>query len=530
MSTTEFSLPEEVTAMIDRLVKRSGGSKRVRTDVRRELTAHFQDALEGCPPEEIQGKVAKLIAEFGDTQLLGTLIRRAKRRCKSPMERFFGIALKGTLSILILAIGAVLVQGWLAERDFRQGMAALDKKGFISSSSQLQSLRTKNTVFYSGPIEESASAFLLGLPKQAVKLLGDHAKLIEKLQTAPEERAALTPDIRTWVSVNQPLLDQAHAAAALPPTPIEQIIAITHLDGMPDQVKGPEIETMDLIDGLILESWARYSDGRVDDAVSSCEAGLQLVEHLRDFPQLISQMMAIALESDLFRLLGWMHDPNLFSDENSARLLPHALRAEYERSALAQALCADSLAGRKLFHSGEGFLGSSSTSLSLRAANWFFAHLYFSPLFRFISAPDELGYFEWFDKAAQCLNGPYYTMQDCRTSIPSVKQIPRTRMLTRFIGFNITPDILVEQAFCEARAALLRTVLRLELYERANGAYPAALAALPVETYPDFYVDPFTGKPLTYTLSGDTFQLYSVGPDGNDSNGASDGDDIVWGK
>lgn len=66
MSTTEFSLPEEVTALIERLVKRSGGSKRVRMDVRRELTAHFQDALEGCSPEEIQGKVAKLIAEFGD--------------------------------------------------------------------------------------------------------------------------------------------------------------------------------------------------------------------------------------------------------------------------------------------------------------------------------------------------------------------------------------------------------------------------------------------------------------------------------
>ncbi|HPO14805.1 MAG TPA: hypothetical protein PLI09_15295 [Candidatus Hydrogenedentes bacterium] len=530
MPTPEFSLPEEVTALIERLAKRSGSSKRVRMDVRRELTAHFQDALTGCPTEEIEHQTTKLIAEFGDPELLGTLIRQAKRRCKSPLERFLSIAIKGTIVILLLALGAALVQGWLAERDFQQGMAALDKKGFISNCSQLRSPHPKDTEYYSGPINKSAAAFLLGLPKQAVKLLVDHAKLIEKFQTAPEERAALTPDIRTWVSANQPLLDQARAAAALPPTPMEQIVAITRLEGMPDQVTGPEIEAMDLIEGLLLESWVYFIDGRVDDAVSSCETALQLIEHLRDFPQLISQMIAISLESDTFQILSWMHDPNLFSEAHSARLLPHTLRAEYERTALAQALCANSLGGRKLFHSGEGFLESGSKPLSLRATNWFFAHLYFSPLFRFLSAPDELGYFEWFDKAAQCLNGPYYTMEDCRQKIPSAKQIPRTQMLTRIIGVNITPDILVEQTFSEARAALLRTILRLEQYKRAHGTYPSELVTLPAEAFPDFYTDPFTGKPLTYTLSGDTFQLFSLGPDGKDSSGAPDGDDIVWGK
>ena len=50
-----------------------------------ELAAHFEDELRDCKTtEEKQTKTKQLIEDFGDPKLLAVLLRRAKKRCRSP--------------------------------------------------------------------------------------------------------------------------------------------------------------------------------------------------------------------------------------------------------------------------------------------------------------------------------------------------------------------------------------------------------------------------------------------------------------
>ncbi len=77
------SVPAIVQETIDRVVKKMRYRKKARADVRAELQAHFEDALADCrTPEKQQERAEELIGDFGDAQVLGTLIRRAKKRCR----------------------------------------------------------------------------------------------------------------------------------------------------------------------------------------------------------------------------------------------------------------------------------------------------------------------------------------------------------------------------------------------------------------------------------------------------------------
>lgn len=534
MTEDDYALPDEVAAFVDGLAHRIGGRRSVRNEVRRELMAHFEDALEECGAADRPNRAAALLTEFGDPQLLGTLIRRAKKRCRPPWERFLIAFLKFSSAALLLLIAAALVQGQVAEKNFREGLAALERKGLIASSSQLRSPRPADTVYFNGPPRESAAAFLLGLNQERNTPLDEVGTVLEPLQNAPKDAAKLVPRMRELTASLRPLLDKARAAAALPPTPMAQVVALTHLDGAPEDVTFPELQAMDLLQALLLDAWVQYSDGKTEEAAGSFECAFQLIEHLRDFPTLISQLIASSAESTAFTMLGWMQAPAFLPEEGSAKLLPHANRAEYERSAMAQALTVESLRGRTLFQGGKEFLVSASSAqtapLSRRAANWFLAHLYFTPPFRFLSAPDKLGYFEYFQQASQCFDGPYFAMRERCRQIPSAKSIPRTRILTRLVYTAISGGLEIDQAACEAHAALLRTAVHLERYKRLNGQYPPDLAALSPIACPDSYTDPFTGQALHYARSETAFTLDSAGPDIRNAAAPSMRQPIVWGE
>ena len=79
--TNQSDLPQVAVEYIDSVIKAMKYRKKVRAEVRKELTAHFADALAGCEADEEKQQVAEeLIAEFGDVKLLAKLMRRAKKR------------------------------------------------------------------------------------------------------------------------------------------------------------------------------------------------------------------------------------------------------------------------------------------------------------------------------------------------------------------------------------------------------------------------------------------------------------------
>jgi len=94
----------------------------------------------------------------------------------------------------------------------------------------------------------------------------------------------------------------------------------------------------------------------------------------------------------------------------------------------------------------------------------------------------------------------------------------------------IASDAQAEAGF---RGATL--VVALERYRRVHAAYPESLDALVPDELDSAAEDPFTGSAFVYKRVGGDYQLYSLGGNQRDDNGAtipegrsrSDGDDIV---
>jgi hypothetical protein len=82
-----MKLPTCAEEYINLIVEKMRYRRKVRRDVQRELTAHFEDGLKDCQTDEDKEKKARqLITDFGDISLLALLLRRAKIRCR-PLWR-----------------------------------------------------------------------------------------------------------------------------------------------------------------------------------------------------------------------------------------------------------------------------------------------------------------------------------------------------------------------------------------------------------------------------------------------------------
>jgi predicted nucleotidyltransferase len=108
--TNPIDLPQVAIDYIDSVIKHMKYRRKVRADVREELTAHFIDALADCENDDERQKAAqKLIAEFGDAKLLGKLLRRAKKRCR-PLWRTVVARTFQWIGILFLLL--IVYIGW----------------------------------------------------------------------------------------------------------------------------------------------------------------------------------------------------------------------------------------------------------------------------------------------------------------------------------------------------------------------------------------------------------------------------------
>ena len=72
----------------------------------------------------------------------------------------------------------------------------------------------------------------------------------------------------------------------------------------------------------------------------------------------------------------------------------------------------------------------------------------------------------------------------------------------------------------ETRRKLLMTELSIRAYQLENGASPKALLELVPRFLRALPIDPYSGTNFHYLAQSNGFQIYSVGPDGKDNNGA----------
>ena len=78
---------------------------------------------------------------------------------------------------------------------------------------------------------------------------------------------------------------------------------------------------------------------------------------------------------------------------------------------------------------------------------------------------------------------------------------------------------------------VIDTGFAIERYRTQQGEYPRELADLVPHHMDQVPIDPFTGNPLQYRLTGESFLVYSVGPDELDDDrvGPWEADDIAFG-
>ena len=106
------NLPVSVTEYVNTLLRKMRYQRKVRQEVRAELTAHFEDELQGCTSNEEKDKRARqLITEFGDMKLLAILLRRAKRRCR-PLWRTVVTRTFQVIGVLLLCL--ILYAVWFS--------------------------------------------------------------------------------------------------------------------------------------------------------------------------------------------------------------------------------------------------------------------------------------------------------------------------------------------------------------------------------------------------------------------------------
>jgi hypothetical protein len=133
------------------------------------------------------------------------------------------------------------------------------------------------------------------------------------------------------------------------------------------------------------------------------------------------------------------------------------------------------------------------------------------------------------EQALQVARKPYYERQ--------AVEVPNDPLCQQLLPALESAGLRV--ALAEARAHLTLAAAALHLYRLRQGDYPADWDALTPDTLLQAPADPFRAAPLVYRQEGDGYQLYSVGPDGDDDDGAArpwkelqaDADgDLVWGE
>ena len=115
-------LPAPIAETIYRVVGRLGLWRREKSEVARELIAHFQDGLGGG------ASVEQLVERFGDPSTAARLIRRAKRRCRPLWWQAWWCASRTTLLLLVfyaVAACALIASRPIVSTDYLARLNAL---------------------------------------------------------------------------------------------------------------------------------------------------------------------------------------------------------------------------------------------------------------------------------------------------------------------------------------------------------------------------------------------------------------------
>ena len=426
------------------------------------------------------------------------------------MKRFKWIVI--VLVVVAVLLGAFIFMWNIQPRNrLANYVAQMEAEGAVLEVADLRSTRPEGTTFYSGPIEESATAFLLSPeaagPDSGVKATdwpwyGISKKAHNVCGFTPEEQA----EAIAAVEENRNLIAKLKEIGNLAPTRMEDIIELTGLDREIAKMKRPDLLACFGFRGLLsLDAYVAHEDGRPDDALESCAYVLRLAGHVRDVPGI--SRMGTAMIGSLMdgNFLSRIVQDAEFSDEAVATfavLLDESVR----REALAQKFEMDLLLGRQTFRGGLFWPNSRILRfLVVLRSGWNRPH-------------DQLTSLRVPYECAVAAKLPYFETRDALARIERlIEEMGRTTPISVLLLAPLLPDHdFAAQGECEVRLSQAKIALALNQHKRDNEGYPDDLNALVPAYLPEVPVDVFSGNEMLYFTTNGSYVLYCAGHDGKD--------------
>lgn len=540
-------LPSQLGALVLAVTGKCRLWNTERTEVARELCAHFLDGLEsGATP-------ADLSASFGDPRHAAKLITVSRRRLRPLWWRTSRASLRalGAFFLLCIVLYAILAARYM----------------LFSPSIKRNIMNEMNAPVLQTPLADRAWPLYV----EAKIQFGELPEFILRGTSDPRRPGDESWDeMVKWLDANKAAMQTVRDAAALP---VLGYVLRSSLD--PDLVRAYQISipgyTHDpsaqvepenpFVFGLLLphlgelRRFARHlqADAHLaasrNDAqtfVADIEALLGIADHLLHEPTLISTLVGIAVTDLAVSVTAIEAARPDFLSREQLRDLAHTISAHagghIRIDASSELYAIEDILQRFFSDNGKGdghFVGGEmlddmyndfgiarprglpimkavrpvqSVFISSRAEVTDLAH-------RFVAAAavdDSLPPWRHDERSsdthyAALMNSGIYS------AVPFLESLH-----AGWENGPIKPACAARDTM-ETRRDVALIVLALESFRRARGQWPDSLAQLVPAYLPSLPLDPFTGKPLRYrppASASDLPLLYSVGVDGVDDGGA----------
>ncbi len=330
-------LPSQVKALIAKVVKRTRLRKAERTDIERELAAHFRDGL-------ASGKsVEQLVDAFGEPKVSAKNIRAGAIARRSPLDRALRQAsfiVGGAFIACVVLYGGSIGYLWLQAPVIRfdaleRYHAALPK---VASQDRAWPVYKQGLIALADTAEDKSSGhYSWGSQRSESKALAFHSY--------GEERLFAIPNQESWVFQSNVLrkrrdgIEMLVRASSMPalgyvPSYYANNIEDDDIGYYYPHDLGNEpryFGQLGLIDGMMLRSATRFlgadafisiEDGDGDRFVRNIEAIIRVSHHVEEAKFTVSQLCGTAIRDAAFTriimALEWR--PESLSDEQLKRL------------------------------------------------------------------------------------------------------------------------------------------------------------------------------------------------------------------
>lgn len=525
------NLPSCAAEYIKLVIKKMRYRKKVRLDVQAELAAHFEDELRDCKTdEEKEQRTRQLIEDFGDAKLLGTLLRRAKKRCR-PLWRTVAARTFQTIGVLILFF--ILYTGW-----FLTGKPTVSVD-YLAVLNQMNRPLVQDEDNAWPDYEKAIALFVEPDTELNKDTISKHTGFGD-LNDEEQQK------IRRWVELNKSAWQEFVTASSKPycyreyqydPNAVEWAkwlftVVLPHLSPLRNLARVG-----------IWQARMQTDSNQPRQAMGDCLVVARAGNHWQGKGFLVEQLVGFAISSTAWaEILNILETKNLSSadlnriQQQLVQIYPQSyplINMEGERlmfmDAVQRVFTEGGPGGGHLMPRGLQEL-QALDGIDFGGKGHVMSIYLCTPASMLQAGRDEMtnkgneiyGYIE---KRARM--SPYERYISDPNGVENmISALPRYRF---FLFHMLTPaiDKASDQAYQgKALYHAAITVLALKRWRLEEDKYPEKLDELVAAGYlKELPMDPFSDKPLVYKKTDDNFILYSVGPNFKDDGGQPGKDD-----